>query len=44
MALSSDPSAWRNLREPRKLTRPVGRPRKTEVRIPLMVNGGAGGS
>ena len=30
MALASDPSAWRNFREPRILTRPVGRPRKTE--------------
>ena len=30
MALSSDPSAWRNLREPRIWTRPIGRPRKNE--------------
>jgi len=30
MALASDPSAWRNVRNPRQITRPVGRPRKTE--------------
>ena len=30
MAASSDLSSWRNFREPRILTRPVGRPRKTE--------------
>lgn len=30
MALASDPSAWRNFRQARQMTRPVGRPRKTE--------------
>jgi len=30
MVASSDPSAWRNFRKTRTLTRPVGRPRKYE--------------
>ena len=30
MALSSNPSAWRNFRSSRQITKPVGRPRKTE--------------
>lgn len=30
MAATSDPSSWRNFRQPRQMTRPVGRPRKAE--------------